>query len=360
MPFQVAPILFVVATEAFFFVCSAIVGSVPYLWILPACFVIFWFAKYGYAVLGRALDGDTEAPVASLENFGPFDGPGPLVQLLLGYLGYRAALVGGFPGLILCGVLIAVMPASIAVLATAHHVLDALNPLAIARVIRGLGRFYALLLVAIAAYVGLAFGIARLEPPAILRDTVWGMLFLSSFGLIGGVLYERRLELGIEPRISPERHAAKLHAFRAGERQRVLDEVYGPLRARDYALAVAPLATFLGASDTTQLAVDVPAIMSQVTQWNDQRGLATVTRCVISSLLRAGELPLALGVADDTSARLSRFALDSEPETLALARYAQSVGRARLGFLILERFAATRPDQALGVEAAALRQELQP
>ena len=53
--------------------------------------------------------------------------------------------------------------------------------------------------------------------------------------------FVRRIELGIESRVSPERHTATAQDGRARERQRVLDEVYAPMRAREYARAIARL-----------------------------------------------------------------------------------------------------------------------
>jgi hypothetical protein len=360
MPLQAASLLFLFAVAVFYLVCTALLGEVPFMWLLPGSFVGFWIAKYGYELLGQAANGTPRAPVPSIETFGPFDGPGPLAQLLIGLLLYQVARWLGSPaGSLLLGVALAFLPASIGVLGATHHPLDALNPRIVWRMVRGLGAYYALVLAFVGIYVALAFLANRLDPPEVVALVASGLGILSIFACIGAVIYERRIELGIEPRASPERAAARARDLRARERQRVLDEVYAPLRAREYARAVAPLTAFLDAGADTELAIDVPAIMAQAVQWNDQRGLATVSRCVISSLLRTGELALALGVADEACSRLVRFALESEPETVALSRYAKGVGRSRLALLLLERLVSMRPECPLGTEAAALRSELE-
>jgi hypothetical protein len=352
--------MFLVVVTVFYLLCTALIGEVPYLWLLPACFVGFWIAKYGYVLLGEAANGITRAPVPSIETFGPFDGPGPIAQLVIGYLLYQLADRLAAPiGTVLLSVALALLPASIGVLGATHHPLDALNPRILWRMIHGLGAYYVLVLGLVGLYVALALIAVRLDLPESVGLAAAGLGFLSIFAFTGGVIYERRTELGIEPRASPERAAAKARDARSRERQRVLDEVYGPLRAREYARAVAPLAVFLDAAVAAELAVDVPAIMAQAVQWDDQRGLATVSRCLISSLLRSGELALALGVADEACNRLARFAIESEPETVVLSRYAREVGRSRLALLLLDRFVSMRPEFPLGTEAAALRSELQ-
>jgi len=359
MPFQTASLLFVSFVAAFYFLCAAVLGQVPYLWILPACFAIFAIVKYGYLLLGAAANGKPVAPVPSLEALGPFDGPGPIGQLLCCVLLYLLAReLGGAFALWVGAAALLVLPASMAVQGSTHHVLDAVNPLVLGRLIRALAWHYLLVLALLAIEGAVAALICRLDWAELPRDIVLSLLALSAFALIGGVIYECRLEVGHEPQSSPERNAARVREARDRERQQMLDDVYGPMRARDYRLALAPLEKFLDAAPPDELGPDAPSIMAQVAQWNDQRGLATVARCVVSRLLRKSLSALALAVADETCSRLSRFSLESETETVAVSRYAKAVGRSRLALLLLDRLAAARPEEPLGPEATALRSEL--
>ena len=72
------------------------------------------------------------------------------------------------------------------------------------------------------------------------------LLLLLVYAAIGGALYERRLELGFEPRISPERAAERVEAERLARRQQFIDGLYKDLRVREAPRAVAERAAMAG------------------------------------------------------------------------------------------------------------------
>ena len=318
-----------------------------------------WLFKYGYVLLEAAADGAAEPPVLSLEMVNPVE-QRPLVQLFICACAYfLVRWIGGAPGLIVAAVLLAFLPASVAILGASARSLDVVNPVAIWRTVRGLGADYAVILGVIALYGFLAASLDRLALPAIVAIAVLLFGTLSIFCLIGGALFEHREELGLEPRTSPERLQERAIEERLRQRERMLDATYEPVRVREYTRALVPLQRWLEAASAADLATDAPAIIHRAAAWNDERALADVAGATLARLINARQHGVALSLSDVVLQKLPAFHLPTAADTLVLARYAQSVGRRKSALHLLQEFDQRFPAHPLHAEAASLRSELE-
>ena len=289
-----------------------------------------WVVKYCYVLVEHLADGATEPPVMDTDMLSPFE-VRPWVQIAIVIAcSVLCVKIGGTAGLVLGALLLALLPASVAVLGVGEPFYQAVNPVMLVRLIRGLGPYYLLLLVSMPIYIGILLLLWRLD--------VWklglhaaGLVFeLSFFGLIGGCLYLRRHQLGHEPSRSPERAAARAEAERAKLRAQMLDEVFHQSRIGKHVEATRPLARWMSSLDGETAALDAQFVAGQVLQWDGTAGLNTIGSTLIRHLLRAGRPDVALAVFGRLRERSPALTLDSPDDLRALVDYAESIGRKEL------------------------------
>src|SRR5262249_52639778 len=151
--------------------------------------------------------GVTEPPVLSIEMVNPVSEQRPMIMLLLTIaLFYLANSAGDWIGrtgaTVLMIIVAMILPAIVAVQGATGTVVQSLNPRRVLGLIWRLRGDY-VLIVGFIALVGLffllmlwsAFGDAM---PLLLRIAVLMYAWLAVFSLIGGVLFERRLEIGLD------------------------------------------------------------------------------------------------------------------------------------------------------------------
>jgi hypothetical protein len=355
LPFQMSSLLFVALTA----VLMELLGGPPLLSLmrlLPIYLLLSWLNKYAFALLELAANGSRHAPVASAEMLGPFGDPRAFIHpTLAAGIALTITFVDSPVADVAALCVAALMPASFAALAASPNALDAFNPLMLARLIRGLGSWYLLLVAAVALCAATLWGLYYAPGPSILRFALAELLVLCTYAFIGGVIHHRRLELGFEPRNSPEREAERAEKERLARRQQTFDEIYNALRVREVARATNALEGWLAAHAGTALALDIDAFITQTASWNETRGLATLLRAVISHGLRTRQSGLALATAEAGIARLPGFTLETPLELEALAKHAFHGGRRRLAATLIDNYARTIPGAALPESLAAFR-----
>lgn len=94
---------------------------------------------------------------------------------------------------------------------------------------------------------------------------------MRGFGPCGGIVYQRRFELGFAARHSPERRDETGRQERAKRRQQLLDHLYESLRAKDAPRAIDAASQWLREADSYQFAQDTQAILAAGRQWNEPR-----------------------------------------------------------------------------------------
>jgi pentatricopeptide repeat protein len=298
--------------------------------LLASLIAQIWIVKYCYVLIEHLADGAPEPPVMSSDMLSPFE-VRPWVQLGIVIGGaLLCQAIGGNAGIVLCVLLLLLLPASIAVLGVGEPFYQAVNPLMLFRLVRGLGPYYLLILASIPVYLGILRLLERAGSWAIVSHAATILSEISFFGLIGGSLYLRRRQLGIEPSRSPERTAAREEAERVKLRARMLDDVFQQVRIGKHVEATRPLAQWLSGLDGDTAARDARFIAAQVVRWDFPASLNTVGSTLIRHLLRAGRPDAALTVFEDLRRHSATLTLDSPDDLRVLVEYAESTGRGQL------------------------------
>lgn len=218
--------------------------------------VLSWLFKYAYVLLDLSSEGVVEPPVLSAEMVNPVE-QRPLMQLAICGAGFGLAWwIGGVPGYALGAAFLVLLPATAAVLGVTGSAIEALNPLTLARVMRGLGSAYLVLLAATIAFAAAICGLEHLPVWGVVKTAAAQWLLLSLFSLVGGAIYERREALGHEPQVSPERAAEREERERVRRREHMLDDAYVPARIHESQRVVEPLRRWLDAAGGAQLEAD--------------------------------------------------------------------------------------------------------
>jgi hypothetical protein len=311
---------------------------------IPSAFILTsWFFKYAYILFDHTVRGFDEPPTLDIQMLNPFDEQRPLAQVMILALIYFAVkyaqhTMGPTVGAAIAVVAVLMLPASVAVLGLESNILKAAYPVAWVRMVWGLGPLYALVLAIIGGYALLIAFLGRWELGLPLQIAVFMFCILSIFSVLGGALYERRHELGLETWASPERTQERIQAQELRQSEREVTEAYGHMRAGSHTQAWQLLQTWLTARGHTP--DDYRWLCGRAATWDDPRYVTRLTEDYVDRLLvlkRNGE------ALDIVAARLivdPSFRPKSASATLQIARIAIAGGGApRVARTLLADFA---------------------
>jgi hypothetical protein len=303
--------------------------SIGYYGWFPAMFLLIWVFKYCYVLIERIADGASEPPVMEPDMLSPLE-IRPWVQGILLFGGaWLCYSIGGKAGVALGVLLLALLPASIAVLGFGEHAWQAVNPLTLFRVIRGLGSLYAALLAALLVCVGIFWLMERIELWSVLEIAIKLWCLVAYFCFVGACLYLRRKQLGFEPSRSPERTAAREEMERVKLRARMVDDVFQLVRIGKHVDATGPLALWLRDTDAEHVSKDSYFVAEQALRWDSPLALNTIGSTLIRHLMRYGRPDAALAVFEILRKK-APFTMDSVADLRALAEFAEAQGREEL------------------------------
>lgn len=366
MPFQWGSLLFVAATSLLMGLLISMVPPHP-MAIILMLFVIWlllvWLTNYSLRLIDDAANGVRESAAASAEMLADayLDSRAwvhPVIAMALTAMHLLRPEWPLAPTLVAAALL---LPASLGACAMTGRARDALNPLMIWRVIHGLGPWYLPLVVFIALCVALGTTlVVLLSPGAVLVASVQ-LLVLIVYAATGGAIYQRRLELGFDARISPEREAEKIEAVRVARRQEFLDGMYKDLRVRQWPRALDSAREWLASTRPSERMGDVNAIIAAGRSWTEVRDHALLLQGLMSLVIEMKQPGLACTVAEAGLAVTPEFRAKTEVETAALVGYAIETGRRRTAARLLENFLG-RADAGFvpGPQLAALRARIRP
>jgi hypothetical protein len=308
--------------------------------ILLGLVLLSWFFKYCFILLDALIAGAAEPPVLSIEMVNPVDEQRPLAQALLIAGGVVLAFELGrltFPALgWLAGLLLLlILPASIAVLGMSSNIVRAAWPPELLSVIHGIGRDYALLLASIAVVVLLVWVIVWSGAPFWLATAAIQLAFLVIFSLVGGVLHEHRLELGIEYRSPRERLADRDERERISERARVLDHAYSKFRVGKPLEGWQEMQSWLNlhghAADLTdKLLLEHRAVLATAAGWDDVRPADRLTDDLIELYFTRRETGRALEVVEERLSSNPRYRPKKPTHATRLVELAGAAGKRAL------------------------------
>ena len=291
--------------------------------------LVAWVWSYAYLLVDYTARG-LPPPVLSVEMTNPLHEPRPLLQVVLiiaaGSFVWWLEQRGAHGAAVAVGALmIASFPASLALLAIDGSVARAIWPPALLAVVRGLGLSY-LWLIGASLVVAALLVAGGIYLPAFLWYALVQLSLYALASALGGAVYERRAELGLEAWEAPERRAALVDAAELKERNYLVDEVYALVRVRDLPAAWRRLDAGLGS------ATAAPELYrwfrDRAARWEDRRIADRLTSELVARLIALGRRGEAVHEVEAWWSSGGRFASCTQRDLDVLKRAADELGHA--------------------------------
>jgi hypothetical protein len=363
VPLRIAPLLLIVTFSVLFLIVMfAGLFGIPLGIILLAGFI-----NYSFILLTAVTAGIDEPPVLTIENLNPVDARRSLTLLAIVvsvfFLSDAAAywfgpIVAGLLGMLA----LIILPAVIAMQGVTGSLLQSLNLVRCFRLMLRLRGDY----LQIIAWVGwfamlgyVIFGtLAGSMVPLIVRFAFLMYAWLATFTLIGGVLRERRLDLGLDDANTPEWMEPETVDFSEVEkrRDRQVDAIYAEWRGGARVNAWASVSKLVEQSADPIL--ELEWLYDRISQWPEPYLANRLAQELLPRLFAAKRPGDAL---DITRERLKAYA-DFRPlqgdDLIRLARLANDAGDRPAARAMLHNFQRFFPDDPLQPVAAELQQQL--
>jgi hypothetical protein len=330
---------------------------------IPLAFILTsWFFKYAYILFDHTVRGFDEPPTLDIQMLNPLDEQRPLAQVVILALIYAAVefarrTMNPTAALGIAVVAALFLPASVAILGLEQNIFKAAYPVAWVRMVWRLGPMYAVVLAIIAGYALLITLLGRWALWLPVQIALFMFCILSIFSVLGGALYERRHELGLETWVSPERTEELERKRDLRQSEQEVTEAYGQMRVGSHTQAWQLLQVWLTARGNAP--EDYRWLCGRVVAWGDPRYITRLTEDYVERLLalkRTGE------ALDVVSARLTHdpaFRPKTAAATLQIARIAAAGGGTpRVARTLLTDFPARYAGDPSVPAAAALARHL--
>jgi small-conductance mechanosensitive channel len=253
--------------------------------LIPTIFLTLWLLNYGFDVLDHAANGSTAAPTASIEVLSPFQWQSLVIMALCFLLVALGSKLGAMRGTVIISLLL-VLPACIATFEVGESALQAASPLKLWRITVGMGFYYILVLVVIGLFAALAVILQAVHLWPFVRYMLLEMGVLTVFAVLGTSIFLRRIEVGFEPRSSPERAIARDFDKRQRQLDEILDEAYGQSRLKDYERAASIINRWLSSTEAVSVPDDVKVILQRVRGWGDPTAFSFIERALAARPIR--------------------------------------------------------------------------
>jgi len=288
-----------------------------------------WFFKYAYILFDHTVRGFDEPPALDIQMLNPLDEQRPLAQVAILGLIYAAvyfaqAMMGPTPARVIAVAAALFLPASVAILGLERNIVKAAYPVAWVRMILGLGPMYALVLAIIGGYSLLIALLGRWELWLPVQIAIYMFCILSVFSVLGGALYERRHELGLETWASPERTEELQRKHDLRDSEKAVTEAYGQVRVGSHTQAWQQLQAWLASRGNAP--DDYRWLCGRVAAWGDPRYITRLTEDYVDRLLALKRNGEALDVVARRLGQDPTFRPKSAAATLQIARMAAAGG----------------------------------
>ena len=333
---------------------------------LPLMLIVSsWFFKYSFVLLDHIVDGHREAPVLSAEMVNPVE-QRPLGWLLLagGYYGLTMLLEPYFGAVVVTSLRIgalALVPAMLAAMSVNGRFIDALNPAVVFGIVARIPATYGVLVACIAALWLVPWILVKLTggvgaPTSLFGTALLLYLWLTTFACVGGIVYERREALDVEPAHTPERRAAKLQAETDRERDRQMDRIFAEVRGGALQNAGARVREII---DRSAAPLDeFPWLYTRAARWPDRRLAEYLVQLWVPRLLAARANGRALELVRERLRQDDLFRLEHGGDALRVAELALAAGDRFTASRILKRFEEHYPGHPAADLAARLSQQV--
>jgi hypothetical protein len=324
-----------------------------------ALIVLSWFSKYAFVVMDHLADGVAEPPVLSIEMVNPLSEQRPLILLLMGiglYYGIEAASawIGERGALVLLFAVGAILPAVVAVQGATGTVVQSVNPRRDYVLILG---FIALVYLFSRFVIESAFGD---HLPLVLRIALLMYAWLAMFSLIGGVLWERRLDIGLEDVHTPEHWDPGDGDDDAPDeraRDREIDRIYAEWRGGAHANAWNTVLALVGKSSDP--IGELRWLHQRAAQWPDGRLADRLARELLPRLLGKRSTGEALDLVRERLRKNPRFRPASSADLVTLVQLARTAGDRATARALLQDFSTLYPGDPAQAMVDRLNTQLQ-
>jgi hypothetical protein len=345
-----------------FAILLSIAAKAGLLGIPLALILISWLFKYAYVLFDHVVRGVDEPPALDITMVNPLNEQRPIGQIIiLAAVGALAKLtavtLSPVAGTVLAAAALFFLPASVAILGLEGNMLKAVYPVALGRMVAGLGLMYVAVLGIIAGVI-LAWALAaKLALWMPVQIAVGMFAVLSIFSVLGGALYERRHELGLETWHSPERTAEKERLADLKQSEHVVTEAYGQVRVGAHSNAWSLLQSWLASRGHAP--EDYRWVRDKVISWPDARYADRLTQEYVDRLLAAKRDGEALDAVRDRLRADKAFRPKSAAATLRIAQLAAGGGGAAgVARVLLSDFGERFAGDPMVETAAALARHL--
>ena len=195
--------------------------------------------------------------------------------------------------------------------------------------------------------------------PLVLRVALLMYAWLAMFSLIGGVLYERRLDIGLEDVHTPEHWDAGDDDDAPDERtrDREIDRIYAEWRGGAHANA---WQTVLGlVSNSSDPIAELRWLHQRAAQWPDGRLADRLARELLPRLLAKRSTGEALDLVRERLRKDARFRPASSADLLTLVQLARTAGDRPTARLLLQDFSKLYPGDPAQAMVDRLNTQLQ-
>ena len=345
MPLRTAPLILVgVFTILWYY---AILGKI--FGILMDVILVSWFFKYCYVLLDSVVAGNDEMPVLSVEMLNPVDEQRPLIQAIIVSLGFIICWwlyhsVGPLAGLGLGALLLTALPATIGLLAISDSWVHALSPLAIGRLMKGLGWIYIGVLTVTLGGAVLIVALAATLDSLLLTLALSQLVLMGIFCFVGGAIFERRVDLHLATRTHGERLAERDERHHADARSAILDRTYALLRLKRRSEAWATLEPWMRKHcPDTHPFTEYHTLLEATCIWDDPLIGDRVANEYLGKLLVNGETGMALEALEIRMRSNPNFYPERPAYAARLTELVTLSGRKALGRQLLANAAARGP-----------------
>jgi hypothetical protein len=364
IPLRTAPLL-LIGTFSVLLVLAAKAG----LFGIPLGLILLsWFTKYSFVLMDHLADGIVEPPVLSIEMVNPLSEQRPMVLLLLTiglfYASDAASYwVGERGALVLLFAVGAILPAVVAVQGATGTVVQSLNPRRVLGLIARLRGDYLVILGCIALVWLLSRFVVESgiggALPLVLQIALLLYGWLAMFAMIGGVLFERRLDIGLDDVHTPESIDASDVDDAPDERMRdrEMDRIYAEWRGGAHANAWSTVLGLVHRS-SDQLG-ELRWLHRRAAQWPDSRLADRLARELLPQLLARRITGEALDLVRERLKKNARFRPAGSADLLTLVHLARTAGDRATARLLLHDFSTLFPDDPAQATVDRLNTQLQ-
>jgi hypothetical protein len=362
-PLRMAPLL-LIGTFSVLLVLATKAG----LFGIPLGLILLsWFSKYSFVLMDHLADGVAEPPVLSIEMVNPLSEQRPMILLLMTIALFYASdaasyWVGERGALVLLFAVGAILPAVVAVQGATGTVVQSLNPRRVFGLIMRLRGDYLLILGCI-ALVRLSLGLIESTIgdvlPLVLRIAVLLYAWLAIFSLIGGVLFERRLDIGLDDVHTPESVDTSDDDATPDERlrDREVDRIYAEWRGGAHANAWKSVMALVDQSNDQ--IVELRWLYQRASQWPDGRLADRLARELLPRLLAKRITGEALDVLRERLRKDARFRPTGSADLLTLVQLARAAGDRATARVLLQDFSTLYPGDPAQSTVDRLNTQLQ-